>query len=102
MVAPSPTTRVIRVPKWMNLAKLVATRKRALLWMTVIFIGLVLLTVSLALTSAALLDEDPTRPFGLFAGFAAGAAFVLAFASGWTWLTKLAGAIMENRRRKVR
>lgn len=103
MVAPSPpTTHVIRIPKWLNLARLVATRKRALLWMTVIFLGLIALTVGLALASAALLADQTTWSIGIFMVFTAGAVFVLAFASGWTWLTKLAGAIIENRRRKVR
>lgn len=102
MVAPSPTTRVIKLPRWLNLAGLVATRKRALLWMTVIFIGLIGVTVGLAFTSAAFLDDDGTRWLGTFTLFAAGAFFVLALASAWTWLTKLAGAIIENRRRKVR
>jgi hypothetical protein len=101
-VTSSPARRSF-FPVWLDLGRFFANRRRALLWMSFVFVGLVAATVALSLTAAHfLVDVGESRPVGVFVAAVAAAFFVLAVASGWTTLTKLAGALIANRRARVR
>lgn len=103
-VTSSPARRKSPLPTWLDLGRFFANRKFALMWMSFVFIGLLAITTALSFLSAYfLVDEDhDQRPLGFFVLAAAIAFFILAVASGWTTLTKLAGYVIERRRARVR
>ncbi len=91
------------IPAWLDLGRFFADRRFALLWMSFVFIGLLVITTALSLLAAFLLMGNGVEaPLGYFVLALAAASFVLAIASGWTTLTKLAGVVIERRRARVR
>lgn len=104
MAVTSPVRRHAIIPAWLDLGRFFADRRFALLWMSCVLLGLILITAALSFLSAYFLfnEAHDQRPLGFFVLAVAGAFFVLAVASGWTTLTKLAGWVIERRRARVR
>lgn len=105
MAVTSPSVRRrAPLPRWLDLSRFFVNRRFALLWMSGVFLGLIILTTALSFLSAYfLVDEDHSqRPLGFFVLAVAIAFFVLAVASGWTVMTKIAGLVIERRRARIR